>query len=168
MIAAIDVQYDSHDGASAGLVLFNDWSDDHPVETHHHRVDNCAPYEPGKFFRRELPVIMETLKLTDQTIDTLVVDCYVDFAESDPALGRYLYEALDQKVTIVGVAKSKFRDTTYAVEITRGESSNPLFITSAGVESEKAAQCIEQMSGDFRIPTLLKLADSIARQNENP
>ena len=168
MLAAIDVQYDEHDCASAGLVLFHDWSDEAPVEIVQHRVPNCEPYEPGNFYSRELPVILETLESTTHEIDTLIVDCHVDFELGQPGLGRHLFESLGESVIIIGVAKSRFRDSDFAEELFRGDSRKPLFVTAAGIPNSEAASRVLSMAGEYRIPRLLKLADSVARGNHEP
>jgi deoxyribonuclease V len=75
-------------------------------------------------------------------------------------LGTYLYEALVRKVPVIGVAKTRFfSNTQYVAEILRGESKNPLFVTSVGMPLDTAAARIQSMAGPFRIPTLLKLLD---------
>ena len=47
--------------------------------------------------------------------------------------------------------------------MTRGESATPLFITAAGIAAETAAAHVVAMHGPFRIPTLIKRADTLAR-----
>jgi len=48
-------------------------------------------------------------------------------------------------------------------KIYRGQSTNPLYITSEGIELEKSADLILNMHGDYRIPTLLKKVDQLCR-----
>ena len=48
--------------------------------------------------------------------------------------------------------------------IVRGESKNPLFITSEGIAVDEAAKLIQSMHGEFRIPTMLKLVDQLSRE----
>ncbi len=168
MLAAIDVQYDTNDCATAGMVAFQNWIDENPLETHQHLVPNCAPYEPGNFYRREMPVILEALALTQQVIQTIIVDGYVDFEIDQPGLGRHLHDELDGNMVVIGVAKSRFHDSQYAEEIYRGESQKPLFVTAAGIPNREAGACVQQMAGEFRMPKLLKLADSIARGSHQP
>ena len=78
-------------------------------------------------------------------------------------MGAHLYRAIEGKASIVGVAKNRFRSAKQAIEVFRGLSKRPLYITSVGMSEEKAASCIAAMSGKYRIPTLLKLADELAR-----
>jgi deoxyribonuclease V len=78
-------------------------------------------------------------------------------------LGACLYEAIGGGASIVGVAKSRYRDTSHAIELTRGVSKRPLFITAIGMDYGQAARHIASMAGDFRIPSLLKAVDRLAR-----
>jgi len=48
-------------------------------------------------------------------------------------------------------------------KIFRGKSTNPLYITSEGIELEIAADLILNMHGIYRIPTLLKKVDQLCR-----
>jgi deoxyribonuclease V len=49
------------------------------------------------------------------------------------------------------------------VTIRRGRSTKPLFVSAVGWELENAAAAIAGMHGPYRIPTLLRLADRLAR-----
>ena len=61
---------------------------------------------------------------------------------------------------IVGVAKSPFKDSCKLVrEICRGRSKRPLFISAVGMNVGEAAQLVKGMSGEFRLPSLLKILD---------
>ena len=80
-------------------------------------------------------------------------------------LGGYLYDALDQQVPVIGVAKSSFHQNfKNVIEVIRGESKKPLFITSIGIDIQKAASLIEQMNGKYRIPALLSRLDQMTKE----
>jgi len=49
-------------------------------------------------------------------------------------------------------------------KIFRGGSRRPLYVNSVGIDLEEAKQKIIAMHGDFRVPTLLKLADRESRK----
>jgi deoxyribonuclease V len=66
-------------------------------------------------------------------------------------------------VTIIGVAKNRYRDSAHAFELLRGESKRPLFITAIGIDYEGAALHVASMAGDSRIPTLLHAVDRLSR-----
>ena len=56
MFAAVDVFYDEPQGlARAGCVLFDDPGADMAIEETVALASPIAPYEPGEFYRRELP-----------------------------------------------------------------------------------------------------------------
>src|SRR5262249_61266995 len=64
MIACTDVHY-TNTRATAACILFRDWSDRHSDLAITEPVDEPAPYEPGRFYRRELPALLSVVsKLT--------------------------------------------------------------------------------------------------------
>ena len=163
MIVAVDVAYES-DRAVAACVVFGDWADARAVEEQVVEVGEPAAYEPGQFFRRELPAVRAALDVVSRRFHTVVVDGYVwlDAAEQRPGLGAHLHAALDGRVTVIGVAKSPFNGAG-AVAVTRGTSSRPLYVTAVGVDVGVAAEYVRQMHGSHRIPTLLRRVDGLAR-----
>jgi deoxyribonuclease V len=163
MIAAADVAYRSCVAAVA-CVLFKHWMDDAAAAETTCEVSDVAPYEAGQFFRRELPCLLAVLRKLEQLPGIIVIDGYVWLAdESKPGLGGHLYAALERQVAVIGVAKTRFRRAGAAVEITRGASGTPLYITAAGIPLEQAASNIKSMHGSFRIPTLLRRVDQLCR-----
>lgn len=162
MIAAMDVCYnETEETARAAAVLFLTFTDEKAVAEYITTIHQSNPYIPGQFFRRELPCLLKILSETKEPIDTLIIDGYVQLNEK-PGLGMYLWNALDHKVTIIGVAKSKFRDVQ-AVEVFRANSTRPLYVTAIGMKPETAARFISRMAGNYRIPTLLKRADQLSK-----
>ena len=104
-------------------------------------------------------------KLDLNTITAILVDghIYID-NDLNYGLGGYLYEALDYKVPIIGIAKRAFHANKKTVkEVFRGTSKNPLYISTIGIDLEKAAQFIKEMHGNHRHPTLLKALDGITK-----
>jgi len=77
--------------------------------------------------------------------DEIVIDGYVMLGDS-PGLGQHLFKYLDSKISVVGVAKSKFKGS-FGTEVFRGKSTRPLYITSAGIDQQKAAEKIRIMHG---------------------
>lgn len=126
-------------------------------------VERAEPYQPGQFYRRELPCLLAVLA-TGPAMDIVLVDGYVWLAdESHPGLGAHLYRALDEKVAVIGVAKTSYPGVKLVQEIRRGDSQTPLFITALGIDLSEAADHIFRMHGPHRIPTLLKLVDQLCR-----
>lgn len=166
MLLAVDVHY-KEDYAKTVLVLFDEWTSEIPNEIIEVSTSEVADYEPGFFYKRELPCILEALQKVDlQTIDAILIDGYVYVDDGfTHGLGGYLFEALRQKIPIVGIAKTKFiRNTTTVLEVFRGESKNPLFVSSIGMALDFAAQKTKEMHGDFRLPYLLKLMDQKTKE----
>jgi deoxyribonuclease V len=166
MKIVIDVGYDENKANSASL-SFQNWDDSSPTDTKKILLENIADYEPRKFYLRELPCILASLNQYDlDEVDTIIVDGFVWLnSKKKPGLGAYLFEKLDKKIPIIGVAKRKFHgENIFMKTIERGESKNPLFITATGIEVNEAAELIKNMHGEFRIPTLLKAVDQLSRE----
>ena len=149
----------------AAGVLFSTWVDSQCNRELTKQITGIEPYEPGSFYKRELPCIMALLADIDlDELTAIVVDGYVCLGQAEkPGLGRYLYEAIDQAVPVIGVAKNRFADTPEKCEILRGNSQSPLFVTAVGMPLEIAKADIAGMHGENRIPTLLKRADQLCR-----
>jgi deoxyribonuclease V len=163
MKLALDVHYASLGSVTAG-VLFDDWRADAPVASAMATRAEIAQYQPGRFFERELPCLLDFIKQQNLTPEVILVDGYVflDGVEK-PGLGKYLFDALGAKTPIIGVAKTSFAAIDARFGLLRGDSKKPLFITCVGMELEVAKANIAQMHGQFRLPTLLKLADQLCR-----
>jgi deoxyribonuclease V len=162
MIAAFDVHYLKNGCASAAVVLFSDYRDAEPAAVYTQFLSGAADYIPGEFYRRELPCIFTLLRRIDEVPDEMVVDGYVMLGNK-PGLGQHLFNSFGGKIPVVGVAKSKFEGAG-GVEVFRGGSIHPLYVTSAGVDLKKASERIRTMHGIHRIPTLLKRIDVLARE----
>lgn len=163
MILATDVYYDDVAcSARAAAIAFATWGDAVPASEHVAVVTGVAPYEPGAFFKRELPCLLRVIEDSKVAPTLVVIDGYVDLAPDHPGLGRHLYDALRREVAVVGVAKTFFRGSA-AVEILRGISLSPLYVTAAGMDADLAAQQVQYMHGPHRIPTLLQRVDALSR-----
>ncbi len=124
-------------------------------------VPEVLPYRPGEFFRRELPPLRAVLADV-RGLGLLVVDGYADLDPSGrPGLGAHAHAEFG--VPVIGVAKTRFRTASHAVEVVRGSSSRPLFVTSAGMPPAEAASLVRRMAGPFRLPDALRRADALAR-----
>ncbi|MGZ4991139.1 MAG: endonuclease V [Methylobacter sp.] len=165
-IVFVDVDYKAT-GARAACVVTDSWEDQTPHSTYVRDIDAVAPYEPGDFYRRELPCILSVLRLLPALPETVVVDGYVWLSSVDrPGLGARLYEALGRGAPVVGIAKTVFKgaeSSTDVVRVLRGTSRKPLFVTAVGIEPEVAAQCVRRMAGKHRIPEMVRLTDCLSR-----
>lgn len=163
MILTTDVAYRGDRATAVGL-LHDDWRTCRVARTIVKTMAAVAPYEPGRFYKRELPCLLSLVDETDRDLEAIVIDGYVDLGrERRPGLGRHLYEALGRTVPVVGVAKTAFRDTPVHCRLYRGRSRTPLYITTAGLPLTLAKVRVEAMHGPYRIPTLLKQADRLCR-----
>ena len=160
----LDVQYNGYKNAVVACLGFENWEDEKALYAKQHFVEEIQPYVSGAFYQRELPCLLEALKDLEE-IECIVVDGYVWLdVETHKGLGLHLYEALEKKVPIVGVAKAKFGNTPKECELLRGKSTKPLYITSKDITLEEAKIAIASMHGKYRFPTLLKEVDSLARR----
>lgn len=157
---ALDVGYREEVGSVTAGVCFHTWEAEESLwEALVRSTTVPAPYEPGSFYKRELPCLLLLIQQVP-SVDVLIIDGYVDLQDRK-GLGRYLYEATGTPV--VGVAKTVFHGHSGVVEVLRGESARPLFVSAAGVDLNQAASGVRAMSGPFRIPTLLKRVDALSR-----
>jgi deoxyribonuclease V len=94
----------------------------------------------------------------------ILIDGYV-WLESDksPGLGAALYAELNRSTPVIGVAKSRYKNSDVAYEVMRGSSARPLYITAVGIDQRVAAAKIVKMHGKHRLPTLLKKVDQLSK-----
>jgi deoxyribonuclease V len=163
MIACLDTFY-KNISATVACIIFSDWHDKDIIGQYVGQISEVKPYEPGRFYKRELPCLLYVLGKIVEPIDMILIDGYVWLDEKkSPGLGAYLYEALGKSTPIIGVAKSRFKDSEFAQKVYRGKSKSPLYITSVGIDSGIASGYIRKMHGDYRIPTMLRKADQLCR-----
>lgn len=165
MIAAFDSWYDGAKARTA-CVLFNDWADEKPVQILSDVIDSTADYEPGAFYKRELPCIQHLLnQLALTETDTIVIDGYVVLNDQGKlGLGGRLYELLNPKIPVIGVAKTHFAGNDLLTRaVFRGKSEKPLYVSAVGINLDDAAACIQKMAGPYRIPAMLKLLDQVSK-----
>jgi len=162
MKAALDAFYDGGH-ACAACVAFESWSDGQAVATYRVVVPGVRPYRPGRFFERELCPLLAVLEESGGQFSHIIIDGYVHLKDGRMGLGAHLHEALPHPVAVIGVAKNPLAITDRFEAILRGRSAKPLFVSAVGWGLAEAATAIAGMHGPYRIPTLLRLADRIAR-----
>lgn len=167
MLLVTDVQYDNDNGTalSAG-VLFRAWGDAVPAREITVPMDDIEPYVPGQFWKREVPCLTALLGMLPQREwpHEIIVDGHTWLGTDRPGMGHYLWEALGQTIPVIGVAKTRFHTShEVAIEVRRGGSKKPLYVTTVGTDPQAAAAQVEQMHGPYRIPTLFKRVDGLAR-----
>ncbi|EUA42350.1 endonuclease V family protein [Mycobacterium xenopi 4042] len=169
MLIAVDVQYGELAVVTAA-VGFTTWSDPtSTLECVFRTAVTAQAYRPGAFYKRELPFLLEAVALVQRRhpVATVVIDGHVWLREGQPGLGARLYQALDARTAVIGVAKGAFAGGN-AIPVRRGSSSRPLFVTAAGMDAHDAAELVRGMHGPHRVPTLLKRADRLARGHAAP
>lgn len=165
MILAVDVYYRGNQSACAAGILFPRWESDEITCSYIKKCKAPAPYEPGAFYKRELPCILSLLHSINQVFDIIIVDGYVNLGNNArPGLGMHLYQSLEQHTPIIGIAKNTFVGTPEECKVYRGKSRNPLFVTSVGITLEEAKLLVQNMHGKHRIPTVLKKVDQMCRE----
>jgi deoxyribonuclease V len=167
-IACIDVGYTESDSkpttAIAACVIINDWRAATSASEHVVRLSDVQDYQPGQFYRRELPCIQAVLAELSKPPACVVIDGYVWLDdENHPGLGAYLHQSLGKAISVIGVAKNPFKQSLHAHELFRGGSTRPLYITAAGIPITEAADNIAAMQGPHRFPSILKRADRLSR-----
>lgn len=166
MIGIIDVYY-LEDWANAALIGFDNWEQETILLEKIQKDAISDAYVPGQFYKKELPAILKLLEGVPLSLfEIIVVDGYVFLDDNkQPGMGHYLWQALDMQIPIIGVAKNKFKlIDQLAIPIFRGESKKPLYVTSVGIDQNVAANFIQEMKGNYRIPELLKAVDQLSRK----
>ncbi|WP_019011022.1 endonuclease V [Deinococcus aquatilis] len=165
ILTCVDVDYREDGSARTAALLFKAWSDAEEIEVRLHTVQQTEPYEPGAFYKRELPCLLPVLEPLAPQLGAIVIDGYVTLdTEGRPGLGWHLFQALGGAVPVIGVAKTAFRGSAHAQAVQRGSASHPLYVTAAGIDVLDAAEHIRQMAGPYRMPTLLGRVDRACRE----
>ena len=165
MLLAIDVYYKEQTAKAVG-VLFN-WDSAMPEQIIIEHSTGVEEYVPGEFYKRELPCVLKIIEQVKlDSVEAIIIDGYI-YVDNDGAfgLGGILYETINKSVPVIGVAKTSFfRNKETVTELLRGESKNPLYISSIGYPIDDAVERIKNMKGEFRIPTILKELDRITKE----
>jgi exodeoxyribonuclease-5/deoxyribonuclease V len=169
MNLVFDTYYFDENKANTICLAFENWESSVPDYEFSEIKEGVEEYIPGQFYRRELPCILsllEKIKTQIKDISCIIIDGFVYLDDTmKPGLGKYLFDALNNEIPVIGVAKTNFATVEkLKLPLTRGNSENPLYISSVGIDIETAYNLIKKMHGDFRIPTLLKKVDTLTRQ----
>jgi deoxyribonuclease V len=124
-------------------------------------LPDVVAYEPGEFYRRELPALRAVLAGVDG-LGQLIIDGYVDLdATGRPGLGAHAHAEFG--VPVIGVAKTAFHTATHAIPVLRGRSARPLYVTAIGLSLADAADQVRTMTGRFRLPDAIRRVDALGR-----
>jgi deoxyribonuclease V len=166
MYLAFDTYYFGN-RAKTVCLSFTYWTQTINFGVYSEVLENVEAYIPGAFYRRELPCILSLLqKVPAAPIEAIIVDGFVYLDDAGTfGLGGHLYQRLEEKIPVIGVAKTDFATIKQNKRaLLRGQSNRPLFITAVGMDPDTASDHIRSMSGTFRIPDLLKHLDHLTRQ----
>lgn len=162
VLACVDADYRG-DLVVAACLVFEAWDAAEPVREVVASMPATASYVPGELYRRELPGLAAALGRVDEPLEVVIVDGYVWLASGRPGLGWHVYEALGRRAAVVGVAKTPFAGNDAAIEVLRGASARPLYVTAVGLDAREAAARVRRMHGAHRMPTLLRRVDRLCR-----
>lgn len=163
-IACFDVYY--RDYAWACCLVFKNNSSEKIIAKYLEKITPVNKYISGEFYKRELPCLLEVYAKVREEISLAIVDGFVLLERGKNGLGGYLYEALNQKTPVIGVAKTFHQGCENYRKIYRGKSLKPLFVSCIGIELDYAAQYIKNLAGENRIPNILKEVDRLTRLGE--
>lgn len=165
MIWAFDTYYTGNQ-ANTVCILFDAWNSTTYNKCYSSEYTINQPYISGQFYKRELPCILNLFSLiNEERPELIIIDGFVYLNDDDkPGLGGHLYEELGGKIPVAGIAKSNFA-TVHANKraVFRGNSKRPLFVSAEGVNLDQTARKVQGMSGNHRIPDLLKMLDELTR-----
>ena len=169
-IVFIDVLYrtvGSSTTAQVGVVWAESWLAGVAMGEATLTMSQVEDYEPGKFYRRELPCLLIAVEHAESAlrgaVGGVVIDGNVRLDQRGRAgLGLHLRAATDERFPVIGVAKRPFKGLE-ATEVLRGGSQNPLIVTASGIPESEAASIVGSMAGPHRTPTLIKRADQLSR-----
>ena len=167
MIIAIDVKYNEETRTAKAVGIMFNWLDDKPKQIISKTISDVDNYISGQFYKRELPCIKAVLQEIDlKEVEIIIVDGHIFIDNNENyGLGGYVFKEFNEKIPVIGVAKTFFKGNETTVKsICRGQSNKPLFVSSIGIKLEVAIENITNMHGEFRIPTLLKEIDRLSKE----
>ena len=141
VIVAVDVDYRA-DAVVTACVGFAGWANaTTEVEWVATRAGAAEPYEPGQFYRRELPYLLTAVAAIEaaRVVDAVVVDAHAWLDAGRPGLGAHLATARGGATVVVGVAKTRYRGGA-GLAVLRGSSRTPLWVSAVGIDAAHAAE----------------------------
>jgi deoxyribonuclease V len=162
MIIAMDTYYNQSEAITA-VVGFEHWTDKQSCfeEAFSYKLA-VGDYVPGQFYQRELPPLLNAFERLSHQPTACIIDGYVWLDENyRPGLGAHLYEAIERRIPVIGIAKTEFKGAP-GTHVIRGRSKKPLYVSAVGIYIDPS-HLIQSMHGENRIPVLIKRADSLSR-----
>ena len=162
MILAVDVHYFGSTAVVAG-VFFQKWRDAESFDTMKMVYLGFEDYEAGAFYKRELQPIMNFLSKQKHILNTIIIDGFVHLHKPRKGLGMHLFDQTG--CPVMGIAKNPLKIACRYALVYRGKSKKPLYVSAMGFDLKHACNLIRSMHGPYRIPKLIKLADTLCRSN---
>lgn len=163
LILFVDVDYRDNNTAKVSGVITDSWTSNE-CAVFSKMVTDVSEYEPGAFYKREMPCIIELLYAIPHRLACIVVDGYVLLGEDQHlGLGGHLYQSLAGMIPVVGVAKTYFQGTPDNQAVLRRGSTKALYVSALGADLDVMKANVDSMHGEFRNPTLLKFVDQHCR-----
>ena len=174
MIIAFDTYY--YDGYSYTVGgIFESWaSNNASYYVTSKRKCTDAEYDSGELYK--LSCIMQCISMIKlDNIDAIIINGFAwlsdDGKELVKGLGAKLFNSIKviygNEIDVIGISKSKYHvQIPNCLEVTHGiECKVPLYITCSNIENTNHySVLVSRMHGDFRIPTILRLIDTKARE----
>ncbi|MFG6432387.1 endonuclease V [Roseateles sp. LYH14W] len=153
--------------ATAAAVAFEAWDAAEATKTYVCRIAHVEKAVRGELDLRELPCVMQLLREHGLAPELVLFEGFVHLdADETPGLGQHLHQALGGKVPVVGVSKRGLPGLSAQFEVMREDEAPPLFVTCAGIDIGAAKARLRGMHGRKRVPTLMKLAARLAKNQD--
>jgi deoxyribonuclease V len=162
----VDVHYPDDGGARAALVVADDIRLSRVREEHLAWYATVEPYQPGRFYLRELPPITAVLATTER-LHLLVIDGYVDL---DPAGTPGLAPTSTRAYRAAHHRRRQDRLPRRhpCHGDTPGTRGPPAVRHAAGLPAGRAATPVTAMAGAHRIPDALRRVDTAGTARPRP
>lgn len=161
-IACFDVYYYG-DKAKASSIVFQVNPNERIISGYDEIIEQTKEYISGEFYKRELPCILKVYEKIEEDIGLIIVDSFVMLDNGRKGLGGYLYYSLNESIPVIGVAKTFYKGCENYIEVFRGKSKRPLFVSSIGISLNEAGRLVKNLKGENRIPDILKEVDHQSR-----
>jgi deoxyribonuclease V len=186
-VAGIDVSYDIQSNISHSVVVLMKLNQLQPIKIVRAQAPTTFPYIPGFLSFREIPVILEALKMLDDLPDLFMVDGQGIAHPRRLGIAAHLGVLLD--MPSIGVAKSLLTGRYKEPGLKKGsqsplldkqsekigtvlrtkEKTKPLFISPGHcVSHDTVVDLVQQCLIKHRLPEPTRIADKVSKDKSNP
>lgn len=164
----LDVYYKEFNNntiATVAGIRFSGIEKHHILNEYKTTIYNVESYQPGQFYKREMPCLVTLIEKIQESFDVIIIDGYVYLDKWQKAgLGKHLYDNLSVKKPIIGIAKTHFYDIPQDYAVYHGISKNPLYVTCIDFNISVSKNLVKNLQGNHRIPDIIKMVDKLTRQ----